>query len=101
MRKSSLLFLGALLGAGAVFLSVPGRFAVEARAETPATQSASDTYKQLALFGLIFDQVRAHYVDDPDVQKMIEGAVSGMLNGLDPHSSFMNAKSFGDMQTET
>jgi len=102
MRKSSLLFLGALAGAGAVFLSVPGRFAIEARAaETPAAQSASDTYKQLALFGLIFDQVRAHYVDEPDVQKMVEGAVSGMLNGLDPHSSYMNSKSFGDMQVET
>jgi len=65
MRKSSLLFLGAALGAGAVFMTVPGRVGIEARAaETPATQSASDTYKQLALFGLIFDQVRAHYVDD-------------------------------------
>ena len=102
MRKSSLLFLGALAGASAVFLSVPGRFAMEARAaETPATQSAADTYQQLALFGLIFDQVRAHYVDKPDTQKLIEGAVSGMLDGLDPHSSFMNAKSFGDMQVET
>jgi len=102
MRKSSLLLAGALLGAGAVFLSVPGRLALEARAaETPATQSAADTYKQLALFGLIFDQVRAHYVEDPDVQKMVEGAVSGMLNSLDPHSSYMNSKSFGEMQVET
>jgi carboxyl-terminal processing protease len=94
--------LGALLGAGAVFLTAPGRFVIEARAaDTPATQSATDTYKQLALFGLIFDQVRAHYVEDPDVQKMVEGAVSGMLNGLDPHSSYMNSKSFGEMQVET
>jgi carboxyl-terminal processing protease len=102
MRKPSLLLLGALLGASAVFLSGPGRHAIEARAaETPATQSAADTYKQLALFGLIFDQVRAHYVEDPDVRKMVEGAVSGMLNGLDPHSSYMNSKSFGEMQVET
>jgi carboxyl-terminal processing protease len=94
--------LGALLGAGAVFLTAPGRFVIEARAaDTPATQSATDTYKQLALFGLIFDQVRSHYVEDPDVQKMVEGAVSGMLNGLDPHSSYMNSKSFGEMQVET
>jgi carboxyl-terminal processing protease len=102
MRKSSLLFLGALIGAGAVFLTAPGRLGIEARAaDTPANQSAADTYKQLALFGLIFDQVRAHYVDEPDVQKMVEGAVGGMLNGLDPHSSYMNSKSFGDMQVET
>jgi carboxyl-terminal processing protease len=102
MRKPSLLLLGALLGASAVFLSGPGRHAIEARAaDTPATQSATDTYKQLALFGLIFDQVRSHYVEDPDVQKMVEGAVGGMLNGLDPHSSYMNSKSFGEMQVET
>jgi carboxyl-terminal processing protease len=102
MRRSNLMVLGALLGASAVFLSVPGRHALEARAaDTPAAQSATDTYKQLALFGLIFDQVRAHYVEDPDVKKMVEGAVSGMLNGLDPHSSYMNSKSFGEMQVET
>jgi carboxyl-terminal processing protease len=102
MRKSTLVVLGALLGASTVFLTAPGRLDIGARAaETPATQSAADTYKQLALFGLIFDQVRAHYVEDPDVQKMVEGAVSGMLNGLDPHSSYMNPKSFGEMQVET
>ena len=102
MRKSTLVFLGALLGASAVFLTVPGRLDIEARAaDTPSAQSAADTYRQLALFGLIFDQVRAHYVEDPDVQKMVEGAVSGMLNGLDPHSSYMNTKSFGEMQVET
>jgi carboxyl-terminal processing protease len=102
MRKSTLAVLGALLGASAVFLTAPGRLDIEARAaDTPSTQSAADTYRQLALFGLIFDQVRAHYVEDPDVQKMVEGAVSGMLNGLDPHSSYMNSKSFGDMQIET
>jgi carboxyl-terminal processing protease len=102
MRKSTLVFLGALLGAGVVFTSAPGRLDMQARAaDTQPTQSAADTYRQLELFGLIFDQVRAHYVDDPDVQKMVEGAVSGMLNGLDPHSSYMNSKSFGEMQVET
>jgi carboxyl-terminal processing protease len=104
MRKSYLVLLGALVGAAGVILAGPGRIHMEARAaDSPAaaTPPASDTYHQLALFGLIFDQVRAHYVDKPDTQKLIEGAVSGMLDGLDPHSSFMNAKSFGDMQVET
>jgi len=103
MRKTSLVALGALLGAAGVFLLTPGRMQFEARAaaDTPASASATDTYRQLALFGLIFDQVRSHYVESPDVQKLVEGAVSGMLNGLDPHSSYMNAKSFGEMQVET
>ena len=79
------------------------RLLAQARAnDAPAAgTSAADTYRQLALFGLIFDQVRAHYVEDPDVQKLVEGAVGGMLNSLDPHSSYMNSKSFGEMQVET
>ena len=103
MRKTSLVILGALCGVAGVLLVGPGRLHMQARAaDNPqAAAPAGDTYKQLALFGLIFDQVRSHYVDKPDAQKLIEGAVAGMLDGLDPHSSFMNAKSFGDMQVET
>jgi carboxyl-terminal processing protease len=91
------------MGAAGVLLLAPGRIHMQALAgDAPASTTApTDTYKQLALFGLIFDQVRAHYVEKPDNQKLIEGAVSGMLDGLDPHSSYMNAKSFGDMQVET
>ena len=99
MRKFSLIFLGALAGvAGALALS-PGHLQHQARAETPS-QTATDTYRQLELFGLIFDQVREHYVDNPDTHKLVESAVSGMLSGLDPHSSYMDAKEFSEMQVE-
>jgi carboxyl-terminal processing protease len=104
MRKTSLVVLGALLGAGAAYLiAPPGRIdlGIKANAAAATSTPAGDTYKQLALFGLIFDQVRAHYVENPEVQKLVEGAVSGMLNGLDPHSSYMNAKEFSDMQIDT
>jgi carboxyl-terminal processing protease len=103
MRKTSLVLLGALCGAAGVVLVGPARLHMEARAASDAATSApaTDTYRQLALFGLIYDQVRAHYVEKPDAQKLIEGAVSGMLDGLDPHSSYMNAKSFTDMQVDT
>jgi carboxyl-terminal processing protease len=104
MRKTSLVIVGALCGVASVLLIGPARFHImEARADNAPAKAtpADDTYRQLALFGLIFDQVRTHYVDKPDTQKLIEGAVSGMLDGLDPHSSYMNAKSFGDMQVET
>jgi len=63
--------------------------------------SNADTYKQLNLFGDVFDRVRADYVEDPDEQKMIEAAINGMLNSLDPHSSFMNKKQFQDMSVQT
>jgi carboxyl-terminal processing protease len=58
-------------------------------------------YRGLNLFGDIFEVVRSHYVEKPDDGKLVEGAVSGMLNGLDPHSSYMEPKSFRDMQVET
>jgi carboxyl-terminal processing protease len=63
--------------------------------------SNADTYKQLNLFGDVFDRVRADYVEDPDESKMIESAINGMLTSLDPHSSYMDAKRFEDMSVQT
>ena len=63
--------------------------------------STSDTYRQLNLFGDVFERVRSDYVEKPDDSKLIESAISGMLSGLDPHSSYMDAKSFRDMQVQT
>ena len=66
-----------------------------------AKAGPSDTYRQLNLFGDIFERVRAHYVEKPDDSKLVEAAINGMLNGLDPHSSYMDPKSFREMQVET
>jgi carboxyl-terminal processing protease len=66
-----------------------------------SSQDAAETYKQLELFGRIYELVRSRYVDQPADSKLIESAVNGMLNGLDPHSSYMDAKSFRDMEVET
>src|SRR6202021_2609056 len=66
-----------------------------------ARASTSDTYRQLNLFGDVFERVRSDYVEKPDDSKLIESAISGMLSGLDPHSSYMDAKSFRDMQVQT
>ena len=63
--------------------------------------SNADTYKQLNLFGDVFDRVRSDYVEVPDEEKLIESAINGMLTSLDPHSSYMNAKRFQDMQVQT
>ena len=63
--------------------------------------SNANTYKQLNLFGDVFDRVRADYVEQPDEAKMVEAAINGMLASLDPHSSFMNAKQFEDMSIQT
>ncbi len=62
---------------------------------------SDSTYQQLSLFGDIFDRVKANYVVNPPSTKLIYDAVNGMLAGLDPHSSYMNQKQYGDMQVET
>ena len=66
-----------------------------------ARAATSDTYRQLNLFGDVFERVRSDYVEKPDDCKLVESAISGMLAGLDPHSSYMDAKSFRDMQVQT
>jgi len=66
-----------------------------------AKAAASDTYRQLNLFGDVFERVRADYVEKPDDSKLVESAINGMLAGLDPHSSYMDPKSFKDMQVQT
>ncbi len=66
-----------------------------------ARAAASDTYRQLNLFGDVFERVRSDYVEKPDDGKLVESAISGMLAGLDPHSSYMDAKSFRDMTVQT
>ena len=61
----------------------------------------SDTFKQLSLFGEVFEKVRDNYVEAVPDEKLIEYAINGMLTSLDPHSSYMNEKNFGDMQVQT
>jgi carboxyl-terminal processing protease len=97
MRKVLPILIGAVLGAGLVMLAT----------KTPvfpagtASAAASDTYRNLNLFGDVFEKIRSDYVEKPDEQKLVEAAINGMLGSLDPHSSYMDAKSFRDMQVQT
>jgi carboxyl-terminal processing protease len=61
----------------------------------------ADTYRLLTLYGDVFERVRAEYVDPVDDKDLVENSINGMLTGLDPHSSYMNAKAFRDMQVQT
>ncbi|MFT4012474.1 MAG: S41 family peptidase [Paracoccus sp. (in: a-proteobacteria)] len=61
----------------------------------------ASVYEQLDLFGNVFERVRADYVEQVDDKKLIEAAINGMLTSLDPHSSFLSAKDYEDMQTQT
>lgn len=97
MRKTYLVLLGAAAGAAMTVAATQPRLVLG----SSANASTSDTYKVLNLFGDVFERVRADYVEKPEDSKLIEHAINGMLSGLDPHSSFMDAKSFKDMQIQT
>src|SRR5260370_14914868 len=98
MRKTPLIRLGGAAGAALTLLATQPRLAFVGAS---ARAAGADTYRQLNLFGDVFERVRADYVEKPDDGKLIESAINGMLNALDPHSSYMDAKSFRDMQVQT
>lgn len=62
---------------------------------------SADTFRQLDLFGEVFEQVYQNYVEKPEDAKLVKGAIDGMLAGLDPHSSYMTADDFTRMQEQT
>jgi len=66
-----------------------------------AVENGTDTYRLLNLLGDVFERVRADYVEVPTDQELIESAITGMLVSLDPHSSYLNAKNFREMQVQT
>ena len=97
MRKVSLVVAGAVLGAAAATVVVHTNLV----SSSPASAAASDTYRDLNLFGDVFERIRTDYVEKPDEEKLVEAAINGMLTSLDPHSSYMDAKSYRDMQVQT
>ena len=66
-----------------------------------AASNSTETYKQLNLFGEVFERVRAEYVDDVSDDSLVESAINGMLTSLDPHSNYLNTKNFNDMKVQT
>ncbi|MFV0386686.1 S41 family peptidase [Paracoccus sp. (in: a-proteobacteria)] len=87
--------LGGVLAGALVTTQIAGPLVAQ-----EAGKNAS-VYEQLELFGNIFERVRADYVESPDDKKLIEAAINGMLTSLDPHSSFLSARDYQDMQTQT
>jgi carboxyl-terminal processing protease len=95
MRKISFLLTGIAMGAfgSLAFMHAPP--------VSSAFGAVADTYKQLNLFGDVFERVRADYVEEPNDEQLIETALNGMLSALDPHSSYLNPKNFSEMQVQT
>ncbi len=93
-RYSGRAMLAAACGGALVFGALSS--AVFARASISA-----DTFRQLDLFGEVFEQVHENYVADPDDADLIKGAIDGMLDTLDPHSSYLTAEDYRTMQEQT
>ena len=82
-------------------LSVPVRAAEIKVDPKGGAKFNDDTYKYLELFGDVFERVRKDYVEEVSDQTLLENAINGMLTSLDPHSGYMPAKGFQDMQEQT
>lgn len=93
-----------ILGVLAVVGFVGGLFAAQSAvyaADVDKVKNSAETYRLLNLFGDVFERVRNDYVETPTDEELIESAIAGMLTSLDPHSSYMNAKSFTEMKVNT
>jgi carboxyl-terminal processing protease len=97
MRKSDFAFWSFMIMSGLAAATTVLNVTKTYSANTPSSQ----IYKQLDLFGDVLERVRTDYVEKPNDTKLIETAINGMLAGLDPHSAYLNAKHFQDMQVQT
>ncbi|HBG99977.1 MAG TPA: peptidase S41 [Rhodobacteraceae bacterium] len=91
-----------LLLAGAIGLITGTVFATQISAPLGAQENdTAEVYRQLDLFGDIFERVRSQYVEEVDEAELIEAAINGMLTSLDPHSSYLPPEAFDDMRVQT
>ena len=97
----SLLRSIALLAAGAAIPTLVLPAATKAVAADAGTTASTDTYRQLDQFMNVFQKVRSDYVDKVDDKTLIKGAIDGMLESLDPHSSYLDTHDFAQMKMTT
>ncbi|MCU0731617.1 MAG: S41 family peptidase [Hyphomonas sp.] len=97
MRKTEFAFWTFLMMAGVAGVTT----VMNVTNGNSATSPNAELYKQLDLFGDVFERVRSDYVEKPDDTLLIENAINGMLSALDPHSSYLSPKNFKDMQVQT
>ena len=75
--------------------------AEDAQPASNAKSESEDLYEQLKIFGGVLERVQREYVDEPENRELIEAAMIGMLQSLDPHSAYMPPKNFEDMKVQT
>ena len=63
--------------------------------------SSNELYEKIDLFGEVIEKIKKDYVDDVDQSKMMDAAINGVLQSLDPYSAYMSPALFKEMQTDT
>ncbi|QXT39844.1 S41 family peptidase [Gymnodinialimonas ceratoperidinii] len=95
MKKLMMAAVGGIAGGVLMSTQVAGPLLAQ------EAERNSTVYEQLDLFGDIFERIRQNYVEEVDEAELIEAAINGMLISLDPHSSYISASDFEDMQVQT
>ena len=63
--------------------------------------SKNELYEKIDLFGEVLENIQKEYVDDVDQKEMMDSAINGVLQSLDPYSAYMSPELFREMQTDT
>ncbi|HEY8520290.1 MAG TPA: S41 family peptidase [Gammaproteobacteria bacterium] len=97
-RSIVVLVAGTVLG---LAVSAGGNLLNDLRAERAAHRTRDLTSEHAALIAEVIDRVRREYVDDVDDRRLVEGAIRGILEGLDPHSRYLDAKQYEEILIST
>ena len=95
MKKFVMAALGGTLAGAVATTQIAGPLLAQ------ETEQDSSVYEQLDLFGDIFERIRSQYVEEVPTEDLVTAAIDGMLTSLDPHSSYLSANDFEDMQVQT
>ncbi|MCC0078265.1 MAG: S41 family peptidase [Rhodobacter sp.] len=95
MNRFLVAALAGIVGGALLSTQVAGPLLAQEQAPEPSV------YEQLDLFGDVFERIRAQYVTEVDTGHLIEAAINGMLNSLDPHSSYLPPDDYEDMRVQT
>ncbi|MDX1814902.1 MAG: PDZ domain-containing protein, partial [Thermodesulfobacteriota bacterium] len=83
-----------------IFVFLVGFLSGDLLSDRPAAQ-ANVVYEKLKIFGDVLSVVQTSYVEEPDMDQLVEGAIKGMIQNLDPHSSYLTPDMLKQVEVET
>ncbi len=89
---------GGILG---ILLISGGCVFADTQTKSQETGLKDDPYALMELFGVVYQEIKKEYIDEPTDKKLVESAINGMLTSLDPHSSYMSQEDFDDLEAQS